>query len=158
MPLHPKNLVWLFLSAFILLLDQSSKYCVVHSLAFGEFVSVLPFFNVTLSYNSGAAFSLLANAGGWQLIFFSVISIAVVVLFSYWLLKLKPYSVLQSSALSLIIGGAIGNLWDRVHLGVVVDFLDFYYKHWHFATFNVADSAICIGAALLILHGIFSKP
>lgn len=157
MSLSTKNLNWLSLSAFILVLDQLSKYIVTHFLVSGEVFAVFPFFNLNLSYNRGAAFSFLAGANGWQLLFFSVISLLAVILLTFWLLKLKKKSHLEAFAIALIIGGALGNLVDRLQLGYVVDFLDFYYQHWHYATFNVADSAICVGAALLIFKGFRSK-
>lgn len=157
MSLSTKNLNWLSLSAFILALDQLSKYFVTHFLVNGEVFAVFSFFNLSLSHNRGAAFSFLAEAGGWQLLFFSSISILAVILLTFWLLKLKTNARLEAFAIALIIGGAVGNLVDRLQLGYVVDFLDFYYQQWHYATFNVADSVICMGAALLILNGFRSK-
>ena len=152
-----KNLKWLVLSLVVLLLDQLTKFWVTQHLAPGEVFAVLPFFNLSLSFNAGAAFSFLAEAGGWQLIFFSVISISAIVALSIWLLKLPQSAATQATALALIIGGAAGNLVDRLRFGYVTDFLDFYYQHWHFATFNVADSAICVGATVLVLGNFLSS-
>ena len=147
-----KNFHWLYLSLTVVIIDQITKSWVLEHLQAGNTFPVLPFFNLSLSFNSGAAFSFLADAGGWQLIFFSAISIAAIILLSFWLVSLQKTSWSSAGALALVIGGAAGNLIDRVRVGYVTDFLDFYYQHWHFATFNVADTAICIGAALLLLN------
>ncbi len=154
MALKIKNLNWLYLSLIVWLLDQVSKFVILYYLHPAQSVAVIPFFNLSLSFNSGAAFSFLANAGGWQLIFFSAISVIAIIVLSIWLLKLPAQSALQASALALVMGGAAGNLTDRIRMGTVTDFLDFYYQNWHFATFNVADSTVCLGAALLILTGL----
>jgi signal peptidase II len=115
----------------------------------GDSTRVLSFFNVVRAHNTGAAFSFLANAGGWQRWFFTGIGVAAA-LFIVWLLKAHAGQKLFSFAMACILGGAIGNVVDRVLYGYVVDFLDFYYGGWHFPAFNVADSAISIGAACLI--------
>ena len=115
-----------------------------------ERLDVLPFFNLTLAYNSGAAFSFLAGAGGWQRWFFAAVAVIAVVLILGWMRKLREERM-QGAALALILGGAVGNLYDRVVLGHVVDFLDFYWGDYHFPAFNIADTAITIGAALIIL-------
>lgn len=107
-------------------------------------------FNLTLLYNKGAAFSFLANAGGWQRWFFLILTTAVSIFIYFWLRKLKPHQRLQYTALALILGGAIGNLIDRAIYGYVIDFIDVYYGSYHWPAFNIADSAITIGAFLLI--------
>ena len=117
----------------------------------GESIEWLPFFNINLAYNSGAAFSFLGGQSGWQMPFISIIVIVVVVILLVWLSKLQRREYLLCISLSLIIGGAIGNLIDRLRLSFVVDFLDFHVNTWHFATFNVADAAITVGAILLII-------
>ena len=140
---------WLTLAAGIILLDQLTKWAVLARFVPGERLELAPFFNLILTYNSGAAFSFLAGAGGWQKWFFVALALGV----SAWIvvvLRQHPQQRLQSAALSLIMGGALGNVIDRFRFGAVVDFLDFYIGTWHWPAFNVADSAICIGAALLI--------
>lgn len=146
---------WLWLSVFIILLDQLSKYLVVHHMAYGKPLYVLPFLNFTLNFNSGAAFSFLGRAGGWQIYLFAAISLVVSAVLIVWLGRLKRSDAMMAAGLSLIIGGALGNFIDRVRLTYVIDFLDFHIKAWHFATFNVGDSAICIGAFLLIVRLLF---
>ena len=122
----------------------------------GEVIRITGFFNLVLAYNSGAAFSFLAGAGGWQRWFFVLIaSVATVVI--AWLLYRHRDEGLFCAGLSLILGGAIGNLWDRIAIGHVVDFLDFHAAGWHWPAFNVADSGITVGAALLILDSMRRK-
>ena len=140
---------WLGIAALLMVLDQASKYAVTQWLVDGRSVEVTSFFNFVLVYNSGAAFSFLASAGGWQRAFF--IGIALVA--SVWivlLLRRHPREMLFCLALSLILGGALGNLIDRIWLGAVIDFLDFHAAGWHWPAFNVADSAITCGAALVV--------
>jgi signal peptidase II len=140
---------WLTIATVVLLLDQLSKYALTQSLADGRMVEVTSFFNLVLVHNSGAAFSFLASAAGWQRAFF--IGIALVA--SVWivlLLRRHPREMLFCFALSLILGGALGNVIDRIWLGAVIDFLDFHAAGWHWPAFNVADSAITCGAALLV--------
>jgi signal peptidase II len=113
---------------------------------------IIPFLNFTLAYNTGAAFSFLSWAGAWHRWFFAGFSLFVSIILIFWLYKYSAKARLQAVGISLILGGALGNLIDRGIQGYVIDFIDVYYKHYHFATFNVADSAICIGAALLVLE------
>ena len=147
---------WLAISAVVIALDQITKQWVVHAFAYREVLPVMPSFNLTLAYNSGAAFSFLAGAGGWQRGFFAAIA-AIASLVIIHLLRKHPGQALLCLALSLILGGALGNLWDRLVIGQVVDFLDFYVNTHHWPAFNVADSAITVGAALLIWDGFKSK-
>ncbi|MEC8880202.1 MAG: signal peptidase II [Pseudomonadota bacterium] len=144
------QLVWLWLTGLMIVLDQVSKHWVVARFDLYERLEVLPFFSLTLAYNSGAAFSFLAGAGGWQRWFFAAVAVIAVVLILGWMRKLRDERM-QGAALALILGGAVGNLYDRVVLGHVVDFLDFYWGDYHFPAFNIADTAITIGAALIIL-------
>ncbi|BAN35939.1 lipoprotein signal peptidase [Sulfuricella denitrificans skB26] len=144
------------LSVVIVLLDQLSKQWVLQSLVFGEVIAVMPSFNLVLAYNSGAAFSFLAGAGGWQRGFFSGVAVVAAVVIVYLLRKHRGER-LFSLALAMILGGAIGNLMDRILLGHVVDFLDFYVQGYHWPAFNVADMAITGGAGLLIWDS-FKKP
>jgi signal peptidase II len=145
---------WLLLSGVVVTLDQISKYVVVEKLANQPPVEVTSFFNLLLVYNRGAAFSFLAGAGGWQREFFTGIAL-IASAWIIWLLHRHPRQTLFSLALALVLGGAIGNVIDRLMIGAVVDFLDFHAFGWHWPAFNVADSAITCGAALLIWDGIF---
>jgi signal peptidase II len=145
---------WLLLSSVVVVLDQLSKYVVVEKLANLPPVEVTSFFNLVLVYNRGAAFSFLAGAGGWQREFFTTIAL-IASAWIIWLLYRYPQQRLFSLALALVLGGAIGNVIDRLMIGAVVDFLDFHAFGWHWPAFNVADSAITCGAALLIWDGIF---
>jgi signal peptidase II len=143
-------LTWLGLSLIILLADQFTKVLIVGNYALGDSTYVTNFFNVVRAHNTGAAFSFLAGAGGWQRWFFTGIGI-VAAIFMVWMLKSHPGQKLFSFAISLILGGAIGNVIDRLLYGYVVDFLDFHWKATHFPAFNVADAAISVGAVCLIL-------
>lgn len=146
----PGLLPWLGIAIVIILLDQVTKVTVSRMLAYGESIRITSFFNLVLAYNKGAAFSFLASESGWQRYFFTAISIGAI-LFILFLLKRHAGQRLFCWALALILGGAIGNLIDRVLYGHVIDFLDFYVRNWHFPAFNVADSAITLGAGLFIL-------
>lgn len=141
--------IWLGLALIILLADQFTKVLIMGYYQLGDSTPVLGFFNVVRAHNTGAAFSFLAGAGGWQRWFFTTIGVAAA-LFIVWLLKSHAGQKLFSFAMACILGGAIGNVLDRVMYGYVVDFLDFHYAGWHFPAFNVADSAISIGAVCLI--------
>ena len=143
-------LQWLGLAFIILIADQLTKVMIVGYYQLGDSTLVTSFFNVVRVHNSGAAFSFLAGAGGWQRWFFTVIGVvaAIVIL---WMLKNHAGQKLFAFALACILGGAIGNVIDRVMYGYVVDFLDFHWAGWHFPAFNIADAAISIGAACLIL-------
>ena len=141
---------WGWITALVILLDQITKVLADHFLQYHQSIEVMPMFNLTLMYNKGAAFSFLADAGGWQRWFFLILTTAVSIFLYSWLRKLKTHQVLQYSALALILGGAIGNLIDRSIYGHVIDFLDVYYQQHHWPAFNIADSAITVGAILLI--------
>ena len=153
----PSLLLWLGIALVILLADQATKLLIVDSFALGDSQTVTTFFNLVRVHNSGAAFSMLSTASGWQRWFFSAIGV-VATLFILWLLRSHPTQKLFCFALALVLGGAVGNVIDRMLYGHVIDFLDF---HWdwlspvffqgHFPAFNVADSAISVGAVCLIL-------
>jgi signal peptidase II len=149
---------WLNLSALIIVLDQLSKWVMSSWLDLYQTVPVIPFFNFTLAHNSGAAFSFLASAGGWQRWFFVVLALVVSAVLIVWLKKLQPSAKLEAASLALIIGGAIGNVIDRFIHGYVIDFIDVYVSSYHWPAFNIADSAICVGAVLLIVDSFRSKP
>lgn len=142
---------WLGIAFIIMLVDQLTKITITRTFQLGEEKFVTSFFNLVLAYNKGAAFSFLHNAGGWQRYFFTGIGIAAAVYIIY-LLKKHGGQRMFSWALSLVLGGAIGNVIDRLLYGHVIDFLDFHWTGWgHFPAFNIADAAICVGAALFIL-------
>ena len=149
---------WFALAATILLLDQLTKLWIVAQFRLGESRYINGIFNLVRAHNEGAAFSFLSDAGGWQRWFFSLIAMVVSVVIAIWLTRLPRQRVLEGLALALILGGALGNLYDRLTLGYVVDFLDFHWANWHFAAFNVADMGISVGAALLIIDGLFFQP
>lgn len=143
-------LPWLGLALMVLIADQLSKALILGAYRLGDATHITSFFNIVRVHNSGAAFSFLASASGWQRWFFTAIGIAAA-LFIVWLLKSHAGQRLFSFALACILGGALGNVTDRVIHGYVVDFLDFHYGNWHFPAFNLADSAITIGAVCLIV-------
>lgn len=143
-------LPWLGLSLILLIADQFTKVLILGYYQLGDATYVTSFFNVVRVHNTGAAFSFLASASGWQRWFFTAIGIAAA-LFILWMLKSHAGQKLFSFALACILGGAVGNVIDRTLHGYVVDFLDFHYAGWHFPAFNVADSAITIGAICLVL-------
>jgi signal peptidase II len=144
---------WLALSAAIVVLDQLTKYAISVSLGPRAVVEVTSFLNLVLAHNRGAAFSFLAGASGWQREFFIALALIASV-WIVWLLRRYPRQTLFCTALALVLGGAIGNVIDRIVLGAVVDFLDFHAFGYHWPAFNVADSAITCGAALLIWDGL----
>ena len=146
-------LLWLGLSSFLLILDQLTKVIAKNSLFEGVSQPVTSFLNWTLVYNSGAAFSFLAQAGGWQRWFFTSVGI-IAALIMIWLIRKNSHQTIFSLALSLVLSGAIGNVIDRIIYGAVVDFVDVHYMGWHWPAFNIADSAITIGVILLIVDEI----
>jgi len=144
---------WLAIAALVVIADQASKSAISASLRLGEIREVTGFFNLVLAHNRGAAFSFLSDAGGWQRLLFIGIAVAATA-FIVVMLARHSSERLFSVGLALILGGALGNLWDRIALGHVVDFLDFHAFGWHFWAFNLADSAITVGAGLLILDSL----
>jgi signal peptidase II len=142
--------LWLGIALITLLLDQVTKIAVIGSFQLGESLPMTSFFNMVRVHNPGAAFSFLADAGGWQRWFFTGLG-TVAALVMIYLLRMHAGQTLFCLALSLLLGGAVGNVIDRVLYSHVIDFLDFHYAGWHFPAFNVADSAITLGAGLLIL-------
>ena len=146
-------LPWLGLALILLIADQFTKVLILGYYKLGDATYITSFFNIVRVHNSGAAFSFLASASGWQRWFFTTIGIVAAV-FIIWMLKSHPGQKLFSFALACILGGAIGNVVDRFLHGYVVDFLDFHYGNWHFPAFNIADAAISVGAVCLILDEI----
>lgn len=156
--LTPRSaLPWLWLSALAIVLDQVSKFLVVKYLVLHEPLALLPSLNLTLMYNSGAAFSFLSQAGGWQRWLFTGVAVLVSVVLVVWLKRLSAKKCWEAAALALILGGALGNVIDRIRLGHVVDFIQVYYRDWFFPAFNVADSAITLGVVILLADALFSK-
>lgn len=145
------GLKWLWLTVLFIIIDQVTKYYTVANIDLYERIYVMPFFNLTYAQNPGAAFSFLADQPGWQRWFFAAIASIASIVFLVWMAKTPKENKLLSVAFALLLSGAIGNLIDRIMLGYVVDFLDFYYKNYHWPAFNVADSVIFIGAACMIL-------
>lgn len=155
--LKTPSLIWLRLSALILFLDQGTKILAEYYLELYRQVEILPFMNLTLMQNEGAAFSFLADAGGWQRWFFVVLTVVITVFLLRWLRSLSEDERWLAIAIALIIGGAIGNLIDRVQYGYVIDFLDFHAMGWHWPAFNIADSAISIGAIIVVWDAVFGS-
>ncbi|AOJ69716.1 MULTISPECIES: signal peptidase II [Burkholderia] len=140
---------WLGISLIVILFDQLTKIAVLKTFAYGAMHQITPFFNLTLIYNRGAAFGFLATAGGWQRWAFTALGVGATLVICY-LLKRHGHQRLFSLSLALILGGALGNVIDRLIYGHVIDFLDFHVGAWHWPAFNLADSAITVGAVLLI--------
>jgi signal peptidase II len=155
--LKPSFNNWLLLAAVIIVLDQITKLIVDNTMFYGQVIPVMPSFNIVLAYNKGAAFSLLANAGGWQRLFFSTIAVVASVGI-IWVLRKHHQNRLMSLSLSLILGGALGNLIDRIAYGHVVDFIQVFYSTYYWPAFNIADSAITVGAVLMVLDSMKKQP
>lgn len=150
-------LVWLLLSALIVVLDLWTKSLATENLSLYRPVEVTSWLNMTLAHNYGAAFSFLSDAGGWQRWLFTVLATVVTLVLIVWLLRLPAAEKRMAAALCMIIGGAVGNLIDRMAHGYVVDFIDVYYQNWHWPAFNVADSAITGGVILLLLDSVLQS-
>jgi signal peptidase II len=150
-------LVWLWLSVAVIAIDQITKMVALTQLAPHEPVPVLPFLNWTLVFNTGAAFSFLSDASGWQRWLFSVLALAVSAMLVIWLRRTPRQHIRVALPYALILAGALGNVIDRIRFGHVVDFIDVHWQGWHFPAFNIADSAISIGAVLLITSLLFAK-
>lgn len=145
---------YLWISGLVVLLDQLSKWAAVHYLLGRPRLPLLPFLDLQLAFNRGAAFGFLSSAGGWQNLFFTVVALGISAGIIVMLWRLPARDRQLALALALILGGALGNVIDRVQLGYVVDFILLYYKHWHWPNFNIADSAITIGAVLMVLDSL----
>ena len=148
---------WLWLSVLTVIIDQLSKIWIDSNMSLYQSIPVFPGFNITYVHNFGAAFSLLSEAGGWQRWFFTLLAASISVGIVIWLKRLKPEETLSAISLGLILGGAIGNLIDRVIYGYVIDFFDVYYHTWHWPVFNIADSAITVGVALMLYESFMHK-
>ena len=151
-------LILLSIALLVFVFDQFTKIWIVDNFVYGASETVTSFFNLVRVHNFGAAFSFLNNEGGWQRWGFTIFAAIVSLVILVWIARLSNQQKLEGVALALILGGALGNLYDRVTLGYVVDFLDFHWSGWHFPAFNIADSGICLGAFLLILEGVLKRP
>ncbi|GAB2637222.1 signal peptidase II [Vibrio panuliri] len=148
---------WLLLAVVIFIADIAIKLFVMQNMRLGQSIDVLPFFNITYAHNYGAAFSFLSDQAGWQRWLFTGIAFVVTAMLTYWMSKLPAKEKWNNIAYAMIIGGAIGNVFDRVVHGFVVDYLHLYIDQYHWPIFNLADTTICIGAAMIILDGFLSK-
>tara|TARA_R110002126_G_scaffold16527_27_gene66089 strand:+ start:18224 stop:18715 length:492 start_codon:yes stop_codon:yes gene_type:complete len=148
---------WWWLILALIVLDQFTKQLVHQQMALYDSIELLPFFNLTYVRNYGAAFSFLSDAGGWQRWFFTLIAIVISVVIAVWLSRVGRDQLKLNLALALVLAGAVGNLIDRLVFGYVIDFFHLFYQNWHYPAFNIADSVICIGAALLIWDSFSSK-
>lgn len=155
--IYQKTWFWYLTALVILVLDQASKHAIEAAFEYGETKVFTSFFNFTLAYNPGAAFSFLAGAGGWQRWFFAVIAVVASVLLTVWIARTAKQKPREAFALAFILGGALGNLYDRIVLGHVVDFIVVHYQDNYWPAFNLADSAISLGAVVLIVDMFFSK-
>jgi signal peptidase II len=151
---NPTMARWLWLSVLVVVLDQATKWLAEGMLYPYRPVPLMPFLNFTLMFNDGAAFSFLSGAGGWQRWLFAGFALSMSAVLLVWLLRLSSHERPMAAGLSLVIGGAVGNLIDRMVTGRVVDFIDFFVGDWHWPAFNVADSAITLGVALLLLSSL----
>lgn len=149
------QLRWLWLSAVLIVLDQWSKAAISSRFELYETLRVWPVFNLTLAHNSGVAFSVFAEASGWQRWVFSLLALGVSAVLVNWLRTLPKQAWLTALALSLVLSGALGNMLDRLRFGYVVDFLQWHWDEHYFPAFNVADSAITVGAVLLVIESLF---
>jgi signal peptidase II len=145
------KILWFSLSFCVIILDQITKLWINNHFQLYDSQAIFPSLNLTLLYNPGVAFSFLADAGGWQRWFFTGLSSIISIFLITWIIRLDARQRWLSCAIALILGGAIGNLIDRVVYGYVIDFIDVYYRHWHWPAFNVADSAISVGAVMLFI-------
>lgn len=147
-----RRTIWIALA--VVIVDQLTKWAALKYFARHVEIPIASFLNLTLVYNRGAAFGFLNSASGWQNVFFIVVAVIACAMIGYFLYRLGPGDRKLGVGLSLILGGAIGNLIDRLYHGYVIDFIDFYYQSWHWPAFNVADSAITVGAAIIALTAV----
>jgi signal peptidase II len=151
-------LIWLWLSALVIIIDQLTKRVVDTTMQLYQSIELIPYFQLTYLRNQGAAFSFLSGAGGWQRWFFIGLAVIASVFICIWLKKLHRSQRWEAIAWALVLGGALGNLIDRILYGYVIDFLDVYVGDWHWPAFNVADSAITMGVVMLLLDSFRTQP
>lgn len=149
--MRSSGLAWLWITILVVAIDRYSKWWVLTHLTYFQPLAILPIFNLTLAYNTGAAFSFLHAMSGWQNYLFGGLACIISVMVLVWLSRIPAKARWMSIALALILAGALGNAWDRFLYQFVIDFLDFHWGDWHFAIFNIADTAICIGAFMLFI-------
>ena len=147
------RLLWFALAILLVLADQYSKALATSELLYAVPRPVFSWFNLTLHHNQGAAFSFLSDAGGWQRWFFITLGVVVVAIMTVWMSRLRSGEAMTGVGLALVVGGAVGNIIDRVWLGKVIDFLQWHWEGWYWPSFNVADSAITLGVVLLLVDG-----
>lgn len=152
------GLVWIWIAAAVILIDRASKIWVMHHLMPYQAWEILPVFDLTLAYNTGAAFGFLHSASGWQNILFGGLAFIVSIIIIVTLIKSSARAIWTNIAMCMILGGALGNVWDRLQYQYVIDFLAFHLGEWRFAIFNLADSAIFVGAVMLIIYWVFLVP
>jgi signal peptidase II len=150
------GLRWLWLSLLVIVLDRATKLIVLNHFDVMEVLRITPFFNLTLTFNRGAAFSFLSAGSGWQVWIFGAIAMVISIVLIFWLRKIFYRQTWLAAAISLVIGGALGNLSDRIHYGYVIDFLQFHWGSLYYPVFNLADSCICVGAFMLVLDSLLS--
>ena len=150
----PRFGAWLLLAVLVVVLDLWTKHLAVANLELYRPIPITGWLNLTLAHNTGAAFSLLADSGGWQRWFFIVFAVGISIFLLVWLWRLPLAARALPVSLTLLLGGAIGNLVDRIRLGYVVDFIDVHYNSWHWPAFNIADSAIVIGVTLMLIESL----
>lgn len=155
--IYRKYWFWFAVALVVIVIDQLSKQAILARFFEGEVLEFTSFFEFTLRYNPGAAFSFLADSGGWQRWFFAAIAVVASVLLSLWIKRVAAEKPLEAFALAFVLGGALGNLYDRILLGHVVDFIVVHYQDHYWPAFNLADSAITLGAAILIIDMLFVK-
>ena len=148
---------WYALALLVVGLDHYTKGLATQGLDYARPVEVFSWFNLTLQHNTGAAFSFLSEAGGWQRYFFSIVAVLISIVLAFWLFRLEANQWLLALSLALILGGALGNLWDRLAFGYVVDFISVHYAGRYFPAFNLADSAISLGAACMLFDSFFGR-
>lgn len=153
----PRFLAWIGLAVVLVILDLWTKHLATQNLELYRPRIITAWLNLTLAHNDGAAFSLLAGAGGWQRWFFTTVAVVVSVVLMMWLKRLPNGARLLPVSLMMVLGGAIGNMVDRVRLGYVVDFIDVHYQGWHWPAFNLADSVIVVGVILLLIEGFIPR-
>ncbi len=151
-------LIWLVLSVIVIVLDQLSKYWVDQAMALYQSLPLMPGLQLTYVRNTGAAFSFLSQAGGWQRGFFIALASVASVAICGWLYRLDRQRHVEAMGWALVLGGAVGNMIDRARYGYVIDFLDVYYQDWHWPAFNIADSAITAGVVILLLDSLRPRP
>lgn len=157
MSLRVENTHWFIWSAAVFALDQLSKLAVIQWLILKPLLVLTPWLNLRLSFNSGAAFSMLILVNGWQRWILSAFSLVIAVVLGMWLMELEEGYKWLKWGLALVVGGALSNMVDRLARGQVIDFIDFHIHDWHYATFNLADSAITVGAIIIAIHIVFKK-